>query len=52
MTAEEIAARVDAPADGAADALALQSGLQGPAGWMRRELDALARRLGGEGSEH
>jgi hypothetical protein len=45
MTEEEIAARVDAPPDAVADALALQSGLQGPAGRMRRELVGLAERL-------
>jgi hypothetical protein len=48
MTAEEIAARVAAPPDLAADLLALQTGLQGPRGWMQQELQTLASRLCGE----
>jgi hypothetical protein len=50
MTEKEIAARVDARPDEYSDLLALRSGLQGPSGWMRQELEALAVRFGGTGA--
>jgi hypothetical protein len=49
MTEEEIAARVGERADEAADVLALRSGLQGPPGWVPRELEGLALRLARKG---